>query len=267
MYDFSFYRPANLADAAGLLKSEDAKALAGGQTLIPTLKQRLAAPKHIIDLSGVEGLSGIERKGRTIAIGAMTRHAEVAASAVVKKAIPALASLAEEIGDPAVRNRGTIGGSIANNDPSADYPAAVLALGATVITNKREVAADDYFKGLFETALEPDEIIVQVHFPIPMKAGYAKFPNPASRYAMVGVFVAKDSKGVRVAITGAGESGVFRLPAMERALDKKFVAKSLDGIKVDANGMISDLHGAADYRAHLVGVMAQRAVEAAIKNK
>ena len=267
MYDFSFHRPADLAGAAGLLKSEDAKILAGGQTLIPTLKQRLAAPKSVIDISGLEGLSGIERKGRTIAIGALARHAEVAASAVVKKAIPALAGLAEEIGDPAVRNRGTIGGSVANNDPSADYPAAVLALGATVITNKREIAADDFFRGLFETALEPDEIIVQVCFPIPMKAGYAKFPNPASRYAMVGVFVAKDGKGVRVAVTGASEGGVFRVPTMERALGKRFVAKSLDGIRVEANGMISDLHGAADYRAHLVGVMAQRAVEAAVKNK
>ncbi|MEX2127322.1 MAG: xanthine dehydrogenase family protein subunit M [Xanthobacteraceae bacterium] len=267
MYNFNFHRPTDLKGAAGLLKEEDAKLLAGGQTLIPTLKQRLAAPKHLVDLSGVEGLSGIERKGRNIVIGAMARHADVATSAVVRKAIPALSGLAEEIGDPAVRNRGTIGGSLANNDPSADYPSAALALGATIITNKREIAADDFFKGLFETALEPDEIIVQVCFPVPMKAGYAKFPNPASRYAMVGVFVAKDGKGVRVAVTGAGESGVFRAPAMERALAKKFVAKSLDGIKADASGLISDLHGAADYRAHLIGVMARRAVEAASSAK
>jgi aerobic carbon-monoxide dehydrogenase medium subunit len=267
MYDFNFHRPADLAGAASLLTSEDAKLLAGGQTLIPTLKQRLAAPKNLIDLSGIQGLSGIERKGRHIVIGAMTRHAEVATSAVVNKAIPALSGLAAEIGDPAVRNRGTIGGSLANNDPSADYPAAALALDATIITNKREISADDFFKGLFETELGPDEIIVQVCFPIPVKAGYAKFPNPASRYAMVGVFVAKDGEGVRVAVTGAGESGVFRTTAMERALVKKFVPKSLEGVKVDAKGMISDLHGAADYRAHLVGVMARRAVEAAIKTK
>lgn len=267
MYDFNFHRPVDLTGAASLLKSEEAKLLAGGQTLIPTLKQRLAAPKNLIDLSGVQGLSGIERKGRHIVIGAMTRHAEVATSAVINKAIPALSGLAAEIGDPAVRNRGTIGGSLANNDPSADYPAAVLALDAAIITNKREISADDFFKGLFETALGPDEIIVQVCFPIPVKAGYAKFPNPASRYAMVGVFVAKDGEGVRVAVTGAGESGVFRTTGMERALVKKFVPKSLEGVKVDAKGMISDLHGAADYRAHLVGVMARRAVEAAIKTK
>jgi carbon-monoxide dehydrogenase medium subunit len=191
----------------------------------------------------------------------------VAGSAVVDKAIPALAGLAGEIGDPAVRNRGTIGGSLANNDPSADYPAAVLALGATIITNRREIPADEYFKGLFETALEPDEIIVQVCFPIPTQAAYAKFPNPASRFALVGVFVAKGAKGVRVAATGAGEGGVFRVPAMEHALDKKFIAKSLDGIKVDPGGLISDLHGSAEYRAHLVGVMARRAVEAANKTK
>jgi carbon-monoxide dehydrogenase medium subunit len=263
MYDFNFHRPSDLAGAAALLKSEDAKLLAGGQTLIPTLKQRLAAPKHVIDLARIDGLSGIERKGRNVVIGAMTRHAEVASSAVVRKAIPALSTLAEMIGDPAVRNRGTIGGSLANNDPSADYPAAVLALGATIITNKREIPSDEFFKGLFETALAADEIIVQVCFPVPMKAGYAKFPNPASRYAMAGVFVAKDGKGVRVAVTGAAQGGVFRALAMERALAKKFVAKSLDGVKVDAK----DLHGAADYRAHLVGVMARRAVEAALDTK
>lgn len=265
MYDFSFHRPNDLESAAALLKSDDAKLLAGGQTLIPTLKQRLAAPKLLVDLSGVDGLTGIERKGRNIVIGAMTRHAEVASSAVINKAIPALSGLADEIGDPAVRNRGTIGGSLANNDPSADYPAAALALGATIITNKREIPAEEFFKGLFETALVTDEIVVQVCFPIPVKAGYAKFPNPASRYALVGVFVAKDGKGVHVAVTGAGEAGVFRVPAMERALAKKFVPKSLEGVKIDANGMISDLHGSAEYRAHLIGVMARRAVEAAAK--
>jgi carbon-monoxide dehydrogenase medium subunit len=267
MYDFTFHRPTDLAGAASLLKGEDAKLLAGGQTLIPTLKQRLAAPKNLIDLSQIANLSGIERKGRNIVVGAMTRHAEVATSSVINKAIPALSHLASEIGDPAVRNRGTIGGSLANNDPSADYPAAALALDARIITNKREIPSGDFFKGLFETALQPDEIIVQVCIPIPIKAGYAKFPNPASRYAMVGVFVSKDADGVRVAVTGAAESGVFRVTAMERALTKKFVPKSLEGIKVDSKGLISDLHGAADYRAHLVGVMARRAVEAAIKTK
>jgi carbon-monoxide dehydrogenase medium subunit len=264
MYDFNFHRPSDLNGAAALLKSEEAKLLAGGQTLIPTLKQRLAAPKHVVDLAAVQGLSGIERKGRNVVIGAMARHVEVASSAVVRKAIPALADLAEMIGDPAVRNRGTIGGSLANNDPSADYPAAALALAATIITNKRDIPADDFFTGLFETALAADEIIVQVCFPVPMKAGYAKFPNPASRYAMAGVFVAKDAKGVRVAVTGASQSGVFRVAAMERALGRKFVSKSLDGLKVDAGDLISDLHGAADYRAHLVGVMARRAVDAAL---
>jgi carbon-monoxide dehydrogenase medium subunit len=267
MYDFNFHRPPDLAGAASLLKSEDAKLLAGGQTLIPTLKQRLAAPKVLVDLSGIANLSGIERKGRNIVIGAMTRHAEVATSGVINKAIPALCELASHIGDPAVRNRGTIGGSLANNDPSADYPAAALALDATIITNKREIPSGKFFTGLFETALQPDEIIVQVCLPIPIKAGYAKFPNPASRYAMVGVFVSKDGEGVRVAVTGAGESGVFRMAAMERALMKKFAPKSLEGVRIDPKGMISDLHGAADYRAHLVGVMARRAVEAATKVK
>jgi len=267
MYDFNFHRPADLAGAGDFLKADETKLLAGGQTLIPTLKQRLAAPKHLVDLARVHGLTGIERKGRSIEIGAMARHADVATSAVVNKAIPALGALASEIGDPAVRNRGTLGGSVANNDPSADYPAACLALAATIVTNKREVAASDFFTSLFETALESDEIIVKVSFPIPLKAAYLKFPNPASRYALVGVFVAKDNAGVRVAVTGAGESGVFRVPAMERALAKKFVAKSLDGIRVDAKGLIADLHGAADYRAHLIGVLARRAVEAAAKTK
>lgn len=267
MYDFSFHRPADLASAEGFLKAEDAKLLAGGQTLIPTLKQRLAAPKHLVDLSGVTGLTGIERKGRNIVIGAMTKHAEVTGSSVVHKAIPALCELAGNIGDPAVRNRGTIGGSVANNDPSADYPSACLALGATIITNKREIAADDFFTGLFDTALEEGEIITQISFPIPIKAAYAKFPNPASRYALVGVFVMKDVKGVRVAVTGAGDGGVFRVPAMERALGKKFIGKSLDGIKIDESNLIADIHGSAEYRAHLIGVMARRAVEAASKAK
>jgi aerobic carbon-monoxide dehydrogenase medium subunit len=266
MYDFNYFRPDDLASAEGFLKAEDAKLLAGGQTLIPTLKQRLAAPKNLIDLADVAGLTGTERKGRNVVIGAMTRHADVESSAVVNKAIPALCALAGNIGDPAVRNRGTIGGSIANNDPSADYPAACLALGATIITNKSEIAADDFFTGLFDTALEEGEIITHVSFPVPMKAAYMKFPNPASRYALVGVFVMKDSKGVRVAVTGAGDGGVFRVPAMERALGKKFVAKSVEGIKIDAGNLISDIHGSAEYRAHLIGVMARRAVDAAVKS-
>jgi carbon-monoxide dehydrogenase medium subunit len=265
MYDFTFHRPADVKQATALLQSsEEAKLLAGGQTLIPTLKQRLAAPKHVIDLAGIEGLAGIERKGRNLLIGAMTHHATVAASPVVMKAIPALAELASHIGDPAVRNRGTIGGSIANNDPAADYPAACIGLGASIITSKRKIEADDFFTGLFETALEPDEIVVQVSFPLPMKAGYAKFPNPASRYALVGVFVAeRGKKEVRVAVTGAGDSGVFRLPVMEHALAKRFTLKSLESVKVDAKGLVSDLHAGAEYRAHLIGVMARRAVAAA----
>jgi carbon-monoxide dehydrogenase medium subunit len=267
MYDFTFHRPADVKKAAALLQSaEEAKLLAGGQTLIPTLKQRLAAPHNLVDLGAIEGLVGIERKGRNVVIGAMTRHAAVAASAVVMKAIPALAELASHIGDPAVRNQGTLGGSIANNDPAADYPAACIGLGAIIITSKRKIEADDFFTGLFETALEPDEIITQVSFPLPIRAGYAKFPNPASRYALVGVFVAeRGKKEVRVAVTGAGESGVFRVPAMERALVKRFAPKSLEGVKVDAKGLVSDLHAGAEYRAHLIGVMAQRAVEAATK--
>ncbi len=266
MYNFNYHRPKDLAAAAALLQAnENAKLMAGGQTLIPTLKQRLASPSDLIDLSDVDGLSGIERKGKHVQIGAMVTHAEVAASAVVRRAIPSLAELAEGIGDPAVRHRGTIGGSVANNDPAADYPAAVLALGASIFTNKREISADDFFKGLFETALEPDEIVTSVCFPVPVKAAYMKFPNPASRYALAGVFVAKRAKDVRVAVTGAGESGVFRVPAMERALDKKFAAKSIESIKVGEEGLVSDLHAQADYRAHLIGVMARRAVEAALK--
>jgi carbon-monoxide dehydrogenase medium subunit len=267
MYDFSFHRPADLASAEGYLKAEEAKLLAGGQTLIPTLKQRLAAPKHLVDLSNVAGLTGIERKGRNLVIGAMTRHAEVAGSGVVNKAIPSLSLLAEGIGDPAVRNRGTIGGSIANNDPSADYPAACLALDATIITNKREIVADEFFTGLFETALVEGEIITRISFPVVAKAAYLKFANPASRYALVGVFVAKDTDGVRVAVTGAGEGGVFRIAAMERALSKKFSSKAIDGIKIDPSTLISDIHGSAAYRAHLVGVLARRAVEAIAKTK
>ncbi|MGE0847509.1 MAG: xanthine dehydrogenase family protein subunit M [Flavobacteriaceae bacterium] len=264
MYDFSYHRPGTVRQAAGLLaKAEDAKLLAGGHTLLPTMKQRLASPAAIIDLNGIEGLSAIELKGRTLHIGAMARHAAVAASQAVREAIPALAHLAGGIGDPHVRNRGTIGGSVANNDPSADYPAACLALGATIVTNKRKIAADDFFNGLFETALEENEIITKITFPVPRKAGYAKFANPASRYALVGVFVAKKGSEVRAAVTGAGSDGVFRSAEIEEALKKRFNAKSLDGVTVSSSGLNSDIHASADYRAHLIQVMAKRAVAAA----
>jgi len=263
MYAFTYHHPSSVADAMAGLADEDAKLLAGGQTLIPTMKQRLASPSSIIDLGGVGELAGVSLDGDSIVVGAMTRHADVADSAVVRQAIPALAALAHLIGDPAVRNRGTIGGSIANNDPAADYPAASLALGATIVTNKRQIAAADYFKGLFDTALDAQEIITKVRFPIPEKAAYEKFRNPASRYALVGVFVAKTTGGVRVAVTGAGSNGVFRVPAFEAALDKSFTASALDGLSVPASGLASDLHADADYRAHLIGVLAKRAVTAA----
>ncbi len=263
MYAFTYHRPATVRQAANLLaKHEDAKLLAGGHTLIPTMKMRLAGPTVLIDMSKIEGLSGIELKGRALVIGAMTPHAEVANSPIVQEHLPALAHLASEIGDPAVRHRGTIGGSISNNDPNADYPAACLGLGATIITNKRRIKADDFFTGLFETALAPDEIVTKVSFPLVKKAGYAKFPNPASRYALVGVFVSKRGAEIRVAVTGAGH-GVFRVPEFEQALKKRFSPKSLEGLTVPADGLSSDIHGSAEYRAHLVGVMAKRAVAAA----
>ncbi|MCC6889152.1 MAG: xanthine dehydrogenase family protein subunit M [Hyphomicrobiales bacterium] len=264
MYEFKFHRPTTVRQAAGLLaRQEEAKLLAGGHTLIPTMKLRLAGPKHLIDLSQIEGLSGIEMKGRSLVVGALTPHGEVATSPIVRENIPSLAHLAGLIGDPAVRHRGTIGGSIANNDPNADYPAACLGLGATVVTNKRRIAADDFFKGLFETALEPDEIIVRVQFPKVNKSAYVKFPNPASRFALVGVFVSKRGSEIRVAVTGAGANGVFRVTAFEEALKKRFGAKSLEGMTIPPDGMASDIHGSAEYRAHLVGVLARRAVAAA----
>jgi carbon-monoxide dehydrogenase medium subunit len=263
MYAFTYHRPQNLRSAAALLQKEsDAKLLAGGHTLLPTLKQRLASPTHLIDLSAAPELKGIEHKGRNLVIGAMTTHGEVATNADVKAAIPALAALAGNIGDPAVRHRGTIGGSIANNDPAADYPAAAIALGATIVTNKRKIHADEFFKGLFETALEAGEIITKISFPLPSKAAYQKFANPASRYALVGVFVAKKGSDVRVAVTGAGASGVFRVTAFEDALKTKFNAKSLEGLSVPATNLNSDMHADATYRAHLIGVLARRAVEA-----
>jgi carbon-monoxide dehydrogenase medium subunit len=266
MYGFKFHRPTTVRQAAGLLqREEEPKLLAGGHTLIPTMKLRLAGPKHIVDMSQIEDLVGIEEGARTLAIGAMTTHHDVANSAVVKAAIPALADLAGMIGDPAVRYRGTIGGSIANNDPNADYPAACLGLGATIITNKRRIEADEFFKGLFETALEDDEIITKVQFPKVSKAAYIKFPNPASRFALVGVFVAKRSSEIRVAVTGAGANGVFRVPSFEEALKKRFGPKSLEGMTIEADGMSSDIHGSAEYRAHLVGVLARRAVAKAVE--
>ena len=263
MYAFEYHRPTSLRQAASLLsKSEDAKIIAGGHTLLPTMKQRLAAPGSLVDLAEISELKGIERVARSVTIGAMMRHADVAGSPDVREAIPALAELAELIGDPHVRHRGTIGGSIANNDPAADYPAACLALGATIVTNKRKIPSDEFFTGIFSTALEDGEIITKVVFPIPSKAGYAKFRNPASRYALVGVFVAKRAGEIRVAVTGAGADGVFRVPAMEEALAKRFSPKSLEGITVSPDGLNSDIHADPTYRAHLIGVMARRAVQA-----
>ncbi len=263
MYDFEYVKPKAVAEAAALLAGDDAaKALAGGMTFIPVLKQRLNQPSKVVDLAAL-GLASIKVSGETVEIGAMTTHGAVAGSAEVRKAIPALAHLASMIGDEAVRHRGTIGGSLANNDPSACYPAAVLALGATIVTNKREIAADDYFQGMFATALEPGEVITRVVFPIPAKAAYEKFKNPASRYAMVGVFVARGPKGVRVAITGAGQGGVFRHKAMEAALAANWSADAVAGVKTPADGLNSDIHASAEYRAHLIGVMAKRAVAAA----
>ena len=264
MYAFAYHRPQTVADAARLLASNaEAKVLAGGHTLIPTMKQRLAAPKAIVDLSQVAELKGIDRKGNTLVIGAMTRHAEVADSPVVRSAIPALVDVAGLIGDPHVRQRGTIGGSVANNDPAADYPAALLALNATVTTNKRDIKADDFFQGLFSTALQDGEIITRISFPVPAEFAYAKFPHPASRYALVGVGVAQTGSGVRVAVTGAGNNGVFRHTAMEAALGNSWSAGALKDVTTDPSTMMSDIHADAAYRAHLVGVIARRAVAGA----
>ena len=263
MYAVNYHRAASVSDAAKLLKNEDAKLLSGGMTLIPAMKTRLAAPSDLVDISRIDALKGVKVSGKTVTIGAATTHYDVAGDAKLQKACPALAHLASLIGDPAVRHKGTIGGSIANNDPAADYPAAMLALNATIATNKREIAADKFFKGLFETALKDGEIVTAVSFTAPAKAGYEKFRNPASRYAIVGVFVAKDKDGVRVAVTGAGDDGVFRSKEMEAALAKAFDAASLDGVKVPADSLMTDMHASADYRANLVKVMAKRAVAAA----
>src|SRR5436305_5559623 len=261
MYEFEYRRAANLEDATKRLADEDAKLVAGGMTLIPTLKFRLAKPSELIDLGGIANLKGITEDGNAVVIGAMTRHADVHRSDVVKRVIPSLAAMAGMIGDPAVRNRGTIGGSIANNDPAADYPAAVVALNASVRTNKREIAADSFFTGLFETALEEGEIITAVKFPKVATANYQKFRNPASRYAIVGVFVAKTPAGVRVAVTGAGPC-VFRQTEMEQTLGRSFTPDAIKDIKQPQDGLNSDIHASAEYRAHLVTVMARRAVAA-----
>ena len=261
MYTFEFQRPTSLRQAVNMLaKAEDAKLLAGGHSLIPVLKLRLARHGTLIDLSQVKELQGVELKGRSVVVGAMTRHRDVANSPVMMEAMPGLAAVPASIGDPHVRNRGTIGGSIANNDPNADYPAACLGLGATIVTNKRRIAADDFFTGMFSTALEETEIITKLMFPIAKRAAYEKFKHPASGFALVGVFVAKRGSDIRVAVTGAGSNGVFRVKSFEEALKKRFSAKSLEGMTIPSNGMNADIHAGADYRAHLVGVLARRAV-------
>jgi carbon-monoxide dehydrogenase medium subunit len=263
MYAFEYHRPKTVAEAVSLLKgASDGKLLAGGHTLIPTLKQRLASPSDIIDLGAIKELKGIRQEGDRLIIGALTTYSEVVESETARSAIPALAQLASHIGDSQVRNRGTIGGSIANNDPASDYPAAVVGLNATVRTNQREIAADDFFRGMFETALGDDEVITAVSFPKPAKAGYMKFPNPASRYAIVGVMVAQTGGGVRVAVTGAGPC-VFRLPDFEQALAGNFSADAIKDLSVRPDGLNSDIHASAEYRAHLVKVMAKRAIAAA----
>lgn len=264
MYQTNYHRASSLDEAVALLeKSEEGKLLAGGQTLLPTMKQRLAAPSDLVDIRRIAGLSGISVESGRIRIGATTSHAEVANSAELASVCPALASLAASIGDPHVRHMGTIGGSLANNDPAADYPAGILGLAATIVTNERSIAADDYFTGLFETALGPNEVITAVEFDVPAAAAYAKFPNPASRYAMTGVFVARQADGsVRVAVTGAGADGVFRSAAMESALSSSFAANALDAVEIAPEDLLSDLHASAEYRANLVKAMAQRAVAA-----
>ncbi|HYA47350.1 MAG TPA: xanthine dehydrogenase family protein subunit M [Burkholderiales bacterium] len=265
MYSFQYQKANSVDDAAkAISKNAEAKLLAGGQSLIAAMKLRLAKPSDLVDIGAVKDLTGIKVDSKAVTLGAMSRHAEVAASAAVRKAIPALAGLAGGIGDRMVRNMGTIGGSLANNDPAADYPAGALGLGATIETNKRKIAADEFFKGLYETALGKGEIITQVSFPIPKRAAYMKFKNPASRYAIVGVFVADFGSSVRVAVTGAGPC-VFRVAQMEKALATKFAPESVANIQVPEKGLNSDLHAKADYRAHLITVMARRAVEAALK--
>jgi len=262
MYQTTYHRASSVSDAVRLVQgASDGKFLSGGMTLIPAMKQRLAAPSDVVDLRHIPELRGIQVSGSNVSIGAATTHAEVAGSAELKAACPAICELAAHIGDPHVRHMGTIGGSVANNDPAADYPAALLALNATIVTSKREIGADSFFTGLFSTALEDDEIITAIRFTVPALAGYAKFPNPASRYAMTGVFVAKGGDGgVRVAVTGAGDNGVFRASEIEAALAGSFDAAALEGISIPSDNLMSDIHASAEYRAHLVVVMARRAV-------
>ncbi|MBV9783659.1 MAG: xanthine dehydrogenase family protein subunit M [Acidisphaera sp.] len=263
MYDFTYQKPSSIADAVKLLAEPEAKALAGGQTFIPVLKQRLNKPSTLVDLAGL-GLAGIKAEGDKITIGAMTTHGAIAASPEIKKAIPGLSMMAGWIGDTQVRHCGTMGGSLANNDPSACYPAAVLALNATIVTDKRRIGADEYFQGMFTTALATDELITSIEFALPVeKSAYEKFRNPASRYAMVGVFVAKSAAGVRVAVTGASQNGVFRHTEMEQALSGNWSPDAIAHIKTPPGGLNSDIHGSAEYRAHLITVMAKRAVAAA----
>lgn len=259
MYDFAYHKPSSLAEAVKLLADPEAKALSGGQTLLPALKHRLNRPSALVDLTGIAEMKGIRREGDTLVIGALSRHADIQDSDVVRQAIPALARMAGHLGDTQVRNRGTIGGSLANNDPAADYPAAALALGARFVTDRREIGADEFFQGMFTTALEPDELIVALRFPVPEKAGYAKMRNPASRYVLTGVFVAKGPAGVRVVVNGAGP-GVFRQPEMEAALAANWSPDAVAGIRQSPDDLLSDIHGGAEYRAHLVTVMAKRAL-------
>jgi carbon-monoxide dehydrogenase medium subunit len=261
MYAFDFVRPKTLNEAVAALAAEDAQALGGGQTLIPTLKARLASPSTLVSLAGIEELRGVRREGDMIVIGGGTTHGQVARETAAD--YPALAKLAHKIGDPAVRNRGTMGGSLANNDPSACYPAAALASSATILTNTRAIAADDFFQGMFTTALEPGEIVTEIRWPIPSRANYQKFEQPASRFALVGVFVAQYDDGVRVAVTGASENGVFRWEEAEAALSANFAPEAVKGMTPPAEGMIGDLHGTPEYRAHLIGVLTARAVAAA----
>lgn len=265
MNPFKLHRATTIEGAAEHFKGADeARFLAGGQTLIPVLKQRLAAPSDLVSLAGIEELAGITVNGDVVSVGAMTRHADVAANDDVRRLIPALAELAGGIGDPHVRNRGTMGGSLANNDPAADYPAALLGLGGTVITDRREIAADDYFQGLFTTALEDGEMVVRIDYPVPERAGYVKMRHPASRYCMVGVMVARGASGIRVAVTGAGQDGVFRVPEMEARLGESFTPDALSDVVVPADDLMTDIHAGAAYRAHLIGVSARRAVAKAL---
>jgi carbon-monoxide dehydrogenase medium subunit len=265
MYATSYHRASTVNEAVNLRAAQDeGRYLSGGMTLIATMKQRLAAPTDLIDLRHVPGLKGITVQGRTVRIGAATPHADVAASAAIRAVCPALCNLAGMIGDPHVRHMGTIGGSVANNDPAADYPSAVLGLNATVITDRREIPADEFFFGMFETALQDTEMLTAIRFEAPDKAGYAKFANPASRYALTGVFVSQSASGVRVAVTGAGASGVFRVSEMEAALAASFAPESVAGIAVDSSLLMADMHATSDYRANLVRVMAKRAVQAAL---